>query len=135
MYTSMNRTCDCIRGEGNPYLGNCSAKPWPKPLQNNDFFNKMTIDVCNEETLNYCQLKKEPFQISKIIGNAQNCQFFCSNIYTTPLRNCQFFIYDQKHDICKLFDFDMMEYDERCMIKGGPPELPDPKCEKGCSVS
>ena len=94
------------------------------PLQNNDFSKRMTIDVCNERTVNECELKKKPFEISTNIGNAQNCQFFCSNIYTTPLRKCQFFIYDQKHDICKLFDFDMMEYDERCKIKGGP-KLPD----------
>ena len=133
MYTSMNKTCDWIRGEGNPYLGNCSATP----LQTKDFSNTMNTDVCNEMTMNDCQLKKEPFEISKNIGNAQNCQFFCSNIYSSPLRKCQFFIYDQKHDICKLFDFNMMEHDARCMIKGGPKLQDLSKCEKieGCSVS
>ena len=116
MYTSMNRTCNWIRGPGNPYQGNCSALP----LLNNDFSKRMTFDVCNERTVNECELKKKPFEISTNIGNAQNCQFFCSNIYSTPFKKCQFFTYDQKYDICKLFDFDMMEYDERCMIKGGP---------------
>ena len=152
LYSSMNRTCRSFRGPPVTKLQGCpfttSTMSTISTISTTTITPTTTITsttegVCRDITLDECDLKHKPFKTSSSTGSAKNCQNYCKSIYG-PFR-CQFFIYDQKREICQLFHFPMSEYHSRCNIKGGPPEPDLEKCEriwttgedssKNCSVS
>ena len=73
-----------------------------------------TFRGCNEVTLAYCRFVQKDSSSGK--KDVSSCQRYCKG---HP--KCIFFMWEREHQICKVSEFDLMDFDVSCMEIGGPP--------------
>ena len=82
----------------------------------------ITLDDCSQEH----SPRYRPYDNYLDAGSKEKCQSRCAK----DSEKCRFFIYNQRLDICKLFDYDMKTYIGSCKTRGGPPSINIVKCLK-----
>ena len=85
-------------------------------VSSQDLCRKVTFDDCHNEP---------PLMTYQDINVAECQEKQCNQLHNGE---CKFFLYDRKHKLCELFNFDYVEYIETCTIIGGPKNVETETC-------